>query len=89
MFQNLIISSEGVLDQIVGCLVTPSFSHMVRTRVLCCLENLSYNNKSHFYLVKPHVINAIMGASSMRITPTVLEGMDQAECIKNDSNLIK
>ena len=77
------------MDQIVGCLVTPSFNHMVRIKVLCCLENLSYNYKSHYYLVKPHVINAIMGASSMYITPTVLEGMDQAECLKNDSNLIK
>ena len=88
-FQNQIISSEDILDQIVGCLVTPSFTHTVRIGVLCCLENVSYNYKSHYYLVKPHVINAIMGASSMRITPTVMEGMDQAECLKNNSNLIK
>ena len=63
--------------------------HMVRIDVLCCLENLSYNYKSHYYLVKPHVINAIMGASSMHISPTVLEGMDQTECVKHDFNLIR
>ena len=53
--------------------MTPSFSHVVRINVLCCLEILSCNYKSHYYLVKPHVISAIMGASSMHIIPIELD----------------
>ena len=41
-FQSQIISSEDIMNQIVGCLVTPSFGHIVRIKVLCCLENQSF-----------------------------------------------
>ena len=77
------------MDQIIGCLVTTSFSHTVRMKVLCCLENLSYNCKSHHHLVSPHVIHAIMGAASMQIDRTEVEGIDPALSINHNTNLIK
>ena len=77
------------MDQLIGCLVTTSFSHTVRIRVLCCLENLSYNCKSHRHLVSPHFIHAIMGAASMHIDRTEVEGIDPALSINYNTNLIK
>ena len=77
------------MDQMIGCLVTTSFSHEVRIKVLCCLENLSYNCKSHRHLVRPHFIRAIMGAASMQIDRTEVEGIDPALSINHNTNLIK
>ena len=77
------------MDQMIGCLVTTSFSHTVRIKVLCCLENLSYNCKSHGHLVRPHFIRAIMGVASMQINRTNVEGLDPEVCFNYNTNLIK
>ena len=87
--QVLVVSNLKVMNQFVGCLQTPTFTHDVHVRVVCCLENLSYNPCTHQYLSTEEIIRAVINASEMPSPTPHFEDMDPALCSKLDNDLVK
>ena len=51
------------MKQLVGCLQNPNFFSAVHVRVLCSLENLSYNTCTHQYLCNPEILSTVVNGS--------------------------
>ena len=88
--QFLIVSNQNVMKLFIGCLEYPSFSKDTHMKVLCCLENLSYNPYTHKYLSNVDIIGALMMVADKSLSsPIYFEGMDPAICANRECDLVK
>ena len=88
-YQIMVVSNREVMKQLVGCLQSPSFTHVVHIRVLCCLENLSYNSSTHKYLCTPDVISAAINSAALPSPEVQFGDMDRALCTKLECDLVR
>eukprot|EP00731_Ephydatia_muelleri_P037869 Em0584g1a len=88
-YQIMVVSNPEVMKQLVGCLQTPTFTHAVHKRVLCCLENLSYNSSTHKILCSPDIICAAINSADLPSLEVQFGDMDQAMCMKLECDLVR
>ena len=88
-YQIMVVSNPEVMKQLVGCLQTPTFTHAVHKRVLCCLENLSYNSSTHKILCSPDIICAAINSADLPSQEVQFGDMDQAMCMKLECDLVR
>ena len=89
VYQIMVVSNPEVMKQLAGCLQTPTFSHFVRVRVLCCLENLSYNSSTHKFICTPDIISAAINSPNLPSCQMRFGDMDQALCTKLECDLVR
>ena len=89
VYQIMVVSNPEVMKQLAGCLQTPTFTHFVHTRVLCCLENLSYNSSTHRFICTPDIISAAINSPDLPSSQVQLGDMDQALCTKLECDLVR
>ena len=88
-YQIMVVSNPEVIKQLVGCLQTPTFTHTVRIRVLCCLEKLSHNSSTHKFLCSPDIICAAINSADLPSQEVQFGDMDQAMCMKLECDLVR